>query len=115
MFGKCIKDDPENPIFHYKYTDHEMTRQRCREICTSGYYVYFGLENGTDCLCGNKIDDATYVSILECNKPCSGNIFEFCGGASRLNVLKVETKCEKLRRQALLSGLYGRYVPQCWT
>ena len=95
-----------------------MTRQMCRKICTTGYFVYFGLENGTDCFCGNSVENATYVSILECTKPCSGNILEFCGGASKMNIMKTQTKCEKERAHALAleaTGMTGVFTPSCWT
>ena len=95
-----------------------MTRQMCRKICTSGYFVYFGLENGTDCFCGNFVDKAKYVPIIECTKPCSGNPFEFCGGASKINIMKTLTKCEKERDHALAleaTGMMGVFVPSCWT
>ena len=100
-----------------------MTRQKCRQICTNGYFVYFGLQwdsivgrNGTNCYCGNSINEPTYVSMLECTKPCSGNPLEFCGGVLKMNILKTQTKCEKEREKARASGgALGGYVPQCWT
>ena len=112
-YGKCAKNDPDHPLFNYKYSDGEMTRQKCRQICTSGYFVYFGLENGTDCYCGNTIDKPAYVSILECNKPCSGDPFEFCGGASRMNILKTQTKCQKA--DEFVSGFWPPMGPICWS
>merc|ERR1739848_459859 len=66
--GKCAKDDGNFNVLDWEYFAEEMTRQKCRQICTSGYYVYFGLENGTDCYCGDSIDTKTkYVPISECN------------------------------------------------
>ena len=112
-FGKCAKAGTDHALLDHKYSDGKMTRQKCRQICTSGYFVYFGLENGTDCYCGNTINRPTYVSILECNKPCSGDPFEFCGGASKMNILKTQTKCEKERDHE--PHLIGAYYPQCWT
>ena len=117
-FGKCVEENPDYPLFEYKYSDDKMTRQMCRQICTSGYFVYFGLENGTDCFCGNLLNpNAKHVSILECTKPCSGNPFEFCGGISKLNILKTQTKCEKELEKAEdpNNPILGRYYPQCWT
>ena len=92
-----------------------MTRQKCRQICTSGYFVYFGLENGTDCYCGNIIEKPTYVSILECNKPCSGDPFEFCGGTSRMNILETQTECEIAKEFAISTGIWPPFYQDCWT
>ena len=112
-FGKCAKAGSVHPLLDHKYSDGKMTRQKCRQICTSGYFVYFGLENGTDCYCGNTINTPTYVSILECNEPCSGDPFEFCGGASKMNILKTKTKCEKAQESAL--PILPPQGPICWT
>ncbi|KAL8931127.1 MAG: hypothetical protein Q9208_000231 [Pyrenodesmia sp. 3 TL-2023] len=69
-----------------------MTVESCVNFCaaTTGA-VYAGLEYGQECYCGASIPStitAQSTDLGRCNKLCSGNNREFCGGASVLNVYK---------------------------
>ncbi|KAI9673291.1 MAG: hypothetical protein M1829_004356 [Trizodia sp. TS-e1964] len=58
-----------------------MTLELCAAFCVGT--VYYGLENGGECYCGNTIDPGALAVPTEnnCITPCSGNIAEICGGA----------------------------------
>ena len=65
---------------------NNMTIENCSEVCKD--YEYFGLQNGDGCHCG---DDATkfmptYPS--SCNKRCTGDRTQICGGNWRLTVYR---------------------------
>ena len=109
--GDCIRDFRESRILHHQYSDDLMTVEKCQDICTSGYYKYYGVENGSDCYCGYFVHPYEQLSESDCNKPCAGNASAYCGGASAMNIYKVETKCEKESREN--PPIPGRYTPQC--
>ncbi|CAI4216450.1 unnamed protein product [Parascedosporium putredinis] len=49
--------------------------------------VVFGLEYGQECFCGNSFNSGSIAApITDCNMPCAGNPFEFCGAGNRLSV-----------------------------
>ena len=109
--GVCIQDFPESRILSHKFSDDPMTIMKCQDICTSGYYQFYGLENGTDCYCGYHVYPYEKLPDSDCNIPCPGKADENCGGKSAMNIFKVETKCEKERRKNP-PGI-GVYTPQC--
>jgi len=109
--GDCIKDFPENRLIHHKYSVDFMTVEKCQDICTSGYFKVYGVEDGSDCYCGHSVHPYIRLSDLECNIPCPGNASEYCGGASAMNIYKVETKCEAEKRKNPIG--IGVYTPAC--
>lgn len=62
-----------------------MTNEKCATYC--GSYRYFGTEYGSECYCGSYLADSSKAApIGDCNMVCSGNQFEYCGAASRLEL-----------------------------
>lgn len=62
-----------------------MTLQSCATFCSG--YKYFGTEYASECFCGNTIHStSTNVSLSECNMPCSGNQYQYCGAGNRLDL-----------------------------
>ncbi|KAM7198104.1 putative fungistatic metabolite [Naviculisporaceae sp. PSN 640] len=62
-----------------------MTLQSCATFCSG--YRYFGTEYASECFCGNTIHSTSYnVSLSECNMPCSGNQYQYCGAGNRLEL-----------------------------
>ena len=66
-----------------------MTIQRCANICSD--YLFFGVEHGDECYCGNTDDSFLPSDSFECNTPCAGNESEICGGSWRINVYQIKT------------------------
>lgn len=66
-----------------------MTVENCVAFCaakgTSG--VFAGVEFASQCFCGASLPStAVKVADSSCNKLCTGNNKEWCGGSSLLNV-----------------------------
>ncbi|OAA45490.1 WSC domain containing protein [Metarhizium rileyi] len=63
----------------------KMTNEACATFCKT--YKYFGTEYGSECYCGSFLADSSKTAPLEeCNMPCSGNQYEYCGASSRLEL-----------------------------
>ncbi|KAL8670348.1 MAG: hypothetical protein Q9168_005106 [Polycauliona sp. 1 TL-2023] len=65
-----------------------MDLSSCQSFCASSTnnYALAALENGSECYCGNGLQSYSALGFTGCNKPCSGNKTEICGGSSRLSV-----------------------------
>lgn len=59
--------------------------------------MYAGLEFGSECYCGHKIQ-APNASESECNMECKGEKSNLCGGANRLSIYRLELSQESARR-----------------
>lgn len=59
----------------------------CVGLCHDEGKIYAGLENGTDCHCGDVLSIiAMNATDADCNTPCTGNSSEMCGGPLFLNL-----------------------------
>ncbi|KAH9059872.1 WSC domain-containing protein [Lactarius vividus] len=64
-----------------------MTIGLCVNHCVSKGLIYAGLENGTDCHCGNVLSAiAINATESDCDIPCAGDPTEMCGAPLRLNL-----------------------------
>ncbi|KAK3368692.1 carbohydrate-binding WSC, partial [Podospora didyma] len=65
--------------------EDEMTVDRCAYECRD--YAWFGVEYGTQCFCGTKLQASAHRKPEhECAQPCGGDHLTLCGDADRLNV-----------------------------
>ncbi|KAF2478258.1 WSC-domain-containing protein [Lindgomyces ingoldianus] len=65
-----------------------MTVKVCATYCSG--YMYFGVENGQECYCGNAIPVMSLpVTDNQCNIPCADHVLEICGGSNRLGVYQL--------------------------
>lgn len=63
----------------------------CASFCLPTY-TYFGVEQGSDCWCGNSIAaQATILPTSSCNTNCTGDKLDPCGGVSAIEVYGVKT------------------------
>lgn len=63
----------------------KMTNEACATYCKS--YKYFGTEYGSECYCGSFLADSSKTAPTEeCNMPCSGDQYEYCGAGGRLEL-----------------------------
>ena len=60
-----------------------MTVELCAHTCKSHGFIYAGLEAGNSCNCGNSFGRYGTADPSTCNKRCSGNREEMCGGLWR--------------------------------
>ncbi|KAL2155766.1 hypothetical protein VTH82DRAFT_508 [Thermothelomyces myriococcoides] len=64
-----------------------MTVPACGDYCLNSGFLWFGLEYGAECYCGEELHvNSTSVAEADCNMPCSGDAETACGGSNRLSV-----------------------------
>ena len=89
--GLCVFDFPypRRVLSDLSITGkNNMTIENCSEICKN--YEFFGLQNGDECRCGNKATQLMPTYPSSCNKRCTGDNTQICGGNWRLTVHKNE-------------------------
>ncbi|KAI1773881.1 WSC-domain-containing protein [Hypoxylon cercidicola] len=69
-------------------TDAAMTVEKCASYCAGKGYSYMGVEYGRECYCNDEglLNGAIRASEGDCDMVCVGDITEFCGGSSRINI-----------------------------
>ncbi|KAK0655609.1 WSC domain-containing protein [Cercophora newfieldiana] len=70
----------------------DMSIEMCAVYCRN--FVYFGLEFGSQCFCGNSLG-GVQVSEDQCGMLCVGNESELCGSADRLTVYSLDEDCDE--------------------
>ncbi|KAK3301691.1 WSC domain-containing protein [Chaetomium strumarium] len=69
------------------FSETDMTVGGCADYCLNSGFVWFGLEYGAECYCGNALDaNSTAAAETECAMPCSGDATAVCGGSDRISV-----------------------------
>ncbi|KAJ7785161.1 galactose oxidase [Mycena maculata] len=84
----CYTDSNPRTLTGDSTTDvANMTVESCISFCSSGSFIYAGVEFMQECYCDNFIENSGVPApISECNLACTGNPAESCGGADRLNI-----------------------------
>ncbi|KAI4266918.1 MAG: hypothetical protein L6R38_008476, partial [Xanthoria sp. 2 TBL-2021] len=84
----CANETNPRALSSASFSTTSMTLSSCLSFCasSSNNYALAALENGSECYCGNGLQSYSAVGFTGCNKPCSGNKTEICGGSSRLSV-----------------------------
>ncbi|CAB3397880.1 unnamed protein product [Caenorhabditis bovis] len=66
----------------------------CHKNCYKAGFIYYGLEFGQECFCGNQIRNATNIDDALCTTyKCSGSD-EFCGGFNAIEIFRTGLKQE---------------------
>merc|ERR1712225_118817 len=83
--GQCVADNTNNvrTLSTFIGASSSMTPAACRTSCVG--FVYYGVEYGSECWCGNSFPSSTVVST-QCVMPCSGDGSQICGGSYALNM-----------------------------
>ncbi|KAE8451985.1 hypothetical protein EG329_002150 [Mollisiaceae sp. DMI_Dod_QoI] len=64
-----------------------LTVEACLYACKDAGFPIAGVEYGQECYCGVVLGNGTLpLSSSLCNKPCTGNSTETCGGSSTLDL-----------------------------
>jgi hypothetical protein len=66
---------------------HEMTSSQCIESCR-GLDRTFAAVHLRDCYCLDDLSGLTKGDYEECMEGCEGNMYQLCGGPSRVSVYK---------------------------
>lgn len=98
--------------------------ESCAAACSG--YVYFGVEYGQECYCGNvlnagSVNSNTVTNANPCNMICADNANEYCGGRSVLNLYQLAATGSSSQSSASSTasttpsiGLSPTYLG-CWT
>ncbi|KAK3374563.1 WSC domain-containing protein [Podospora didyma] len=73
-----------------------MTLQECEDFClvnaTGAPYLYWGVEYGGECYCGNSLSTGTFKTFdTDCKVICKGSMTEVCGDGNRLSLYGTPT------------------------
>jgi tetratricopeptide (TPR) repeat protein len=67
-----------------------MTPVVCNTHCGKGNFIYFGVQYGTECWCGNAYGKYAKLGDERCGEKCGGDIFTNCGGRLTNSVYEVD-------------------------
>ncbi|KAJ0165994.1 WSC domain-containing protein [Colletotrichum tanaceti] len=89
----CYTDSPSSRALSYKVPSFDtFSAAQCVSKCAGLNYLYAGLEYGSECYCGNTIDNGNGPAASGCDMSCAGNRADTCGGAGRINVYQAPCK-----------------------
>ena len=71
-----------------EYRTYKGSVKLCREFCSG--YIYFGLQDGLECYCGNEFGRYGNAPDNECNKTCYKDKNAICGGSLKNSIYRVE-------------------------
>ena len=74
------------------YKGNDNTPEKCESTCRVAGYLYFGLQYGKECFCGNTIAHNEKKSEFDCNRKCTGDNSRICGGFFRQSLFKIRGK-----------------------
>ncbi|PVF94002.1 WSC-domain-containing protein [Serendipita vermifera] len=78
--NRVLKNQPAFPI-----SGDNMTVQKCIDGCKTAGFSSAGVEYGRECYCDNVSYPLSQShDMRECNKPCTGDGSQFCGGPNRI-------------------------------
>ncbi|KAJ5974962.1 hypothetical protein N7481_008669 [Penicillium waksmanii] len=81
----CYTDTTLKRTLAKSYNIAGNTVEKCQAECQSNGYLYAGVEYGTQCFCGNSIDNGATITSA-CGTACPGDSSEVCGGANALSM-----------------------------
>ncbi|KAF4585582.1 WSC domain containing protein [Ophiocordyceps camponoti-floridani] len=86
LVGCMAEPTSARALSHKTTLDGKATaNEGCAAAC--GGSRYFGTEYGGECYCGSFVNGGTHPAPLtECNMPCGGDAYQYCGGSDRLEL-----------------------------
>jgi hypothetical protein len=87
-YAGCYTDSPNRSLSKLNWSGNTSTTvEDCVAGCVNGGYTVAGIEVGTECYCGNYIQNgASLVSDKNCSTSCAGENVELCGGPWLLSI-----------------------------
>lgn len=83
----CYVDQDPRSLGVAMGSSNTMTISSCTADCAKQGYTYAGVQAGQECWCSNN-PKLVSAPASECQTPCKGDTWAFCGGNWRLNVFK---------------------------
>ena len=69
------------------YVNTTMTVEMCAQYCSAEDFIYFGVQNSSECLCGFEISiNSGQVASSMCSTVCLGDSTEKCGGLTAVSL-----------------------------
>ncbi|KAH9052789.1 WSC domain-containing protein [Lactarius vividus] len=83
----CYSDSTSSRSLERRVDPGDVTVESCVSTCQAQSFTIAGLEFGQECWCGNQIQSpGASISQSSCNKACTGDNTEVCGGPDALQV-----------------------------
>ena len=83
----------------YAYANgSDNTPERCASTCKAEGYLYFGLQDGVECFCGNTLAHQQRKAESDCNSKCPGDKSINCGGPWRNSIYMLPSYGGKLNK-----------------
>ncbi|KAI0676211.1 WSC-domain-containing protein [Trametes maxima] len=79
-------------------TAANMTKGGCAAFCAGHGFALAGAEYADECYCGDALGNGATGAVLswtECTMRCAGNMYEICGGPSRLTLMSTNAGAAK--------------------
>ena len=89
LLGSCFKDcDGGRLLTGERHNNLKgMTPEYCKKHCFDKGYKYAGTQFYHECFCGNdKPPTKNLLPQSKCNKPCTGDKSQMCGGGCTMNI-----------------------------
>lgn len=92
----CYKDDPEHPVLdEVVIEDSSVDIASCQNTCwkasVDGEVLFAGVKDGNQCWCSDFVAAEVPGDDENCDKPCSGNKEQMCGGENYINIFNPVT------------------------
>jgi len=79
----CTVDLPSRrDLPYYAGTDPNMSPVLCYNLCLTQGYAFMGLQNGTQCWCGDLYGQYGPATASSCSAFCPGDLAVYCGGVN---------------------------------
>ncbi|PPQ65263.1 hypothetical protein CVT24_011418 [Panaeolus cyanescens] len=89
----CYQDDQLRVLDGGTRGALDMTVISCISLCQGNGFSIAGVENGTQCYCGNSIKvGAIQRTEPECGMACAGDASQRCGDVWRLNIYQAQSR-----------------------
>uniref|UniRef100_A0A183F4H5 protein xylosyltransferase n=1 Tax=Heligmosomoides polygyrus TaxID=6339 RepID=A0A183F4H5_HELPZ len=99
----CFEDDKNNRTldgFSYEFKN-DNSAEKCRSFCYRAGFVYYGLEFGRECFCGDAVASQLLRQERCAEYRCTGDDTQFCGGFNAISIFHTGLKRSHLMPKAV--------------
>ncbi|KAI6784628.1 uncharacterized protein J7T54_006673 [Emericellopsis cladophorae] len=113
-------DDPEYPVLELMVSkdggDSSLDIESCEDsrwkASVNGTVLFAGVKDGNQCWCSPFVGGESSSDQTKCDKPCSGNKEQICGGEDYINVFEpVTTSQSETTTDTTTQGASSSAVP----
>ncbi|KAK6757437.1 hypothetical protein RB195_015328 [Necator americanus] len=90
----CFEDNKKDRAlsgFAYEFKSDNSV-EKCRSTCYRAGFIYFGLEFGRECFCGDTLTKSSLDETRCTEYRCTGNSSQFCGGFNAVEIFRTGLK-----------------------